>query len=266
LHRNQLFIMTDSSVELRIRGAHLHPETLKASDLAQILLCLEKAIAITADVRPTEDEPEPVVVSLTAIRDGSAGLGLTVSPAVWGAVVMICVSIADREFRHLPRNAQAKLAELSRLFVKQGWEGEFTGHALRRAVISASNPVPEPEASRLRGTTALVGKCIRVGGVEPSVQIRPAQGGKLITVQVSHKLVKELGDRLYETVALEGEAVWDSESWEIIEFRAARVLPYRSGDVMAAFRELATVSANAWDGVDAEEYVRKSRSEDSEGV
>jgi hypothetical protein len=79
-------------------------------------------------------------------------------------------------------------------------------------------------------------------------------------------LVKELGDRLYETVALEGEAVWDPESWEITEFRAVRVLPYRSGDVMAAFRELATVSANVWDGVDADEYVRKSRSEDNEGA
>lgn len=258
--------MTDSSVELRIRGAHLHPETLKASDLAQILLCLEKAIAVTADVRPTDDEPEPVVVSLTAIRDGSADLGLTVSPAAWGAVVTVSRSISDRQFERLPRTAQARLADLSRLLVSRGWEGEFTGRSLPRATISASNPIPEPPPSRLRGTTTLVGQCVRVGGVQPGVLIRPARGGKLVTAQAPRELVKELGDRLYETVALEGEAVWDPESWEITEFRAVRVLPYRSGDVMAAFRELATVSANVWDGVDADEYVRKSRSEDNEGV
>ncbi len=86
-----------------------------------------------------------------------------------------------------------------------------------------------------------------------------------MTVQASRELVKELGDRVYETVALEGEAVWDPETWELVDFRATRVLPYKPNDLLAAFRELAAATGGAWDGVDAAEYVRKARSEDGDG-
>lgn len=255
--------MSDAAVELRLRGAGLHPETLRASDLAQVLVCFEKAIEAAATVLPSEDEPRPVVVSLTAVRDGSACLELTVSPAVWDAVVTVARSIEDREYGRLPRAAQTRLADLSKFAVGRGWEAELVSPSLRRAVISASNPVPHPPPSRLRGTTTLVGQCVRVGGVEPGVQVRPLRGGKLVTVQARKELVKELGERLYETVALEGEAVWDPDSsWEMTEFRAARLLPYRPHDPLAAFRALATAAGEAWKDVDAEEYVRAARSED----
>src|SRR5579885_1917745 len=134
--------MPSSAVELRIRGPRLHPETMKASDLAQVLLCVERAVEAITNVRPAEDEPEPVVISLTGIRDGSAYLSLTVSPVAWDAVVTVCRSVEDRRFDRLPRPSQAKLAELSKLFTTRGWEGEFGGHSLPRATISAANPVP----------------------------------------------------------------------------------------------------------------------------
>ncbi len=70
---------------------------------------------------------------------------------------------------------------------------------------------------------------------------------------------------MYETIALEGEAVWDPDTWEIIEFRATRMLPYRPKDPLAAFRELAAASGGAWDGIDADEYVRGIRSEGDNG-
>lgn len=263
---DRLFSMSPSIVELRIRGPRLHPDTMKASDLAQVLVCLEKTIESVADLRPSEDEMPAAVISLTGVRDGSCYLSLTVSPVAWEAVATVCRSVEDRIFARLPRLAQAKLAELSRVFAHRGWEGEFTGRSLPKAIISATNPIPEPPPPRLRGSTTLVGQCIRVGGVQPGVQVRPSKGGKLVTVQAPRELVKELGDRVYETVALEGDAVWDPDTWELIEFRAARVLPYKPNDLLVAFHELAAATGGAWDGVDAGEYVRKARFEDGEGL
>lgn len=252
--------MSSLTLELRIRGPGLVPRTMKAGDLAEVLVCLEKAVEAVANVRGDADDPDAAVLSLTGMTEGSACPQFTVSPVAWSAVAAILTAVARRDFDRVPRLTQAQLAALTRLFVRRRWEGEFVAASLPRAVISASNPVPDPPPPRSRGTTTLVGQCVRTGGVQPSAQVRPAKGGGLVTVQADRQLVKELGDRLYETVALEGEAVWDSDTWAVTEFRAARVLPYRQADPLAAFRELAAVSGSTWDGVDAAGYVRAARS------
>jgi hypothetical protein len=257
--------MNASELELRIRGPELSPDTMRAGDLAKILMHLEAAVVAAADLRTEDGEPEPVILGLRTVREGSAVFAFAVSPAVWDAWAGVLQTLARDGHARLKRTTQARLAELSKLFVTRGWTGEFTGPGVPRVEVSASRPIPEPLPATITGRTTLTGTCVVVGGVEPRVQIKPTGGGKMVSVRATNDVVRELAQRLYGTVVLDGDATWDTDTGELLRFRLLSVLPTpKPGGAVAAFRALREAYGAAWDGVDADEYVRRMRSPDEE--
>lgn len=78
-------------------------------------------------------------------------------------------------------------------------------------------------------------------------------------VDVTEEMAMALASRLYQDVALEGTATWDPDTWRLRSFRVVRLLDFAAVSPMAAFHELAAAAGDAWDGVDALEFVRSSR-------
>ena len=171
-------------------------------------------------------------------------------------------SIETGDYSALPPKVHKELYRLSQQAEKQNWSFGFVEnslHQIRAATISQEKPVPAPNLPPLRGSTTLYGRCIRVGGVEPHAQVRPLGAGKLLYIEVTESMARALARCLYEEVALEGEASWDPETWEIETFRATRLMEYKAIDPLIAFRELADAAGDRWDNVDAEEFVRDLR-------
>jgi hypothetical protein len=246
----------------RISGAGLLPETMPVGDLADVLKDMEAAIIETAG-SPEQAPATGLTVSLVSISEGSIELGMAVEQATLPAVTRLSQAIASESYEDVPRPAHEKLQSLSSKLADREWALEFLaerGLDISPAMISGDHQVPAPPPPRqARGTTTICGRCVRVGGATKPRAMIQLEGADSLHIDVTEELAKELARNLYEVVALEGEAVWRTEDWQLEAFSATRVTDYKRVDARLAFDRLASAAGTAWDQVDAEEYVRNVR-------
>lgn len=246
-------------------GENLSPETTRASDLAEVILQVEKTILETAASQGIEI-PDEALVSLVGIGDGSTKLTLAAALLVLPVVGCVSHAVSSGDYGELPRAAHEALHEMSQRAVARKWAIRFLEDPfahIEPGVISEEHQVPPPPMPpEVRGTTTLYGRCIRVGGVRPKAEISLHQGGTLF-IDVTEDIARGLGRRLYDEVCILGEATWETETWTIQGFRAIALSPYGPTGLAAAFEQLAAAAGTHWDGVDAIDYVQHSRHGDS---
>ena len=179
---------------------------------------------------------------------------------------LISQAISTNDYSNVPTEARKALCKVSDQTVKKKWSVEFledTSLQIEPAIISKEHKVPL-DNNKLMGATTIFGRCFRVGGeTKPKAGIRLFNGGTLY-IDVSEQMARELARSLYEEVGIEGTATWQTDNWEIEDFKAIRITDYHSTDPKTAFEKLAEVSKGCWDGVDAEEFVRSLRAEEDE--
>ncbi len=257
--------MPERTLEIRLRDEAdtLRPETLRVKDLAEIATLVEQAVveAVGGDSEPAEESA--VLVSLTAIEEGSARLMLSLAATAAVAVADIKRAVGDGAYSRLPVKCQRKLAELSQRLAGKGWQAELSGVSPGRVVISAAYPVPAPDRKTTRSKTTIHGVCVRVGGETPKASIRLLTTGKQLTIDLTEDLARGLGNRLYDVVGIEGVATVEAGTWEIIAFRGESLTPYRGkkADPLAAALKVVRESGNVWAGVNPLDYVRGLREE-----
>lgn len=255
--------MPDRDLKLKLfdRKDRLQPETLPASRLADLLRVYEAAVVAAMPEAPEEDAP---AVCLTEIGDGCVQLKTTHGMGAVDAAISIKESLRTQDYSQLPAKAQSRLAELSRLLVGWQYRAILSGLTADDAEISADRPVPEPKAILVRNRTVIYGVCERVGGQQPKASIRLFSTSRQIDVNLSQKLACELGQRLYDSVGIEGIAISDLSSGEIVSFHGDALVPYagKNADPLGAMKRIAALSGGTWEDVDPNEYVRESRDEE----
>ena len=112
----------------------------------------------------------------------------------------------------------------------------------------------------VKGTSTIFGKCIRVGGSEPKVDVRLPNRSRLLHVKVTEEMARRLARNLYDNVAMTGEATWERDTWFIVNFRATSVVNIQSGTPLQAFKELGEMVGEKWKGIDVERFVEEMRS------
>jgi len=252
--------MARSQFQLRIIGANVSPETVAAGDLAEIISDFEKAIVGVANARQIEIENEPAV-SLVALAKSSNLLTISVLQSHEPVASSLASAVADDNYDEVPYTAQEALHQLSNRLASRAWGVEFVEKPelnIKHALISQEKPVPAPRLKTIRGTTTIYGSCIRVGGVTPRAQIKLLSGESLY-IDVEKPLACELATKLYDDVALEGDATWLMDPVQLQEFSAKRLKPFQKTDTTVAFRELADAAEDVWDEIDAAEYARRVR-------
>lgn len=247
---------------LDIQGENVSPSTVTVRDLFDVLKNLEEAIAITAretGARPDDD----LNLSLVSVSDGSDELTLAVSDRMFRAAERVTNSLATGDYDRIPMRARPALWRLWKKAESTSWAFRFRpdGNGIASAEISPTFELFRP--AEVSGRTVLYGKLDRFGG-----ENRPTAGlilfsGEKVTVGLKDRdFAKQLEGYLFETIGLEGEAKWNTERWELSDFRADRLLEYTHVGVKEAFDVLAQAAGNRWDDIDPEEYVRTSRSDD----
>lgn len=253
--------MNRHRVHVSITGAEVSPEQVPIKDLVGILTRLDRAISTYAAAKRI-DLPEGTSVSLVDIKPGSECLVFSVPEPLIGVVANISTAVGQRQFGDLPEETYGELYALSQAVSARGWDLEIREdqeHGIQPARFGAGEPLGAPHAPTfVKGTTTVYGRCLRVGGVQPKAEVR-LPNGKLMHVDLSEEVAKELAARLYEEVVLEGTATWETSTWEIQDFRVNQVTRFQKTDPVLAFKELAEASGDAWDGVDAVDFVRGLR-------
>jgi hypothetical protein len=235
------------------------PNEVDIRDLASVLEDLSNAVGACLP----KDADHRGRVSLVEIVNGSDGLVLEVQPMGAAAIAELTGALSTRKFDSLPRAAHEALYRVAQFVTKRRWGLRFPSDkklGVRPVEVVRPDHVPAPETrSSLMGGTTVLARCLRVGGAtRPKAELRLV-GGKLLHVEVSEGVARELGKRLYDEVVLSGDAVWDAHSGELREFKVQSVSTFRKVPVTDAFAELARAARGRLDELDAESYVKGLR-------
>lgn len=254
--------MSKQHFQIALTG-DVKPDTTRASDLADFIKSFEEAVLETAKAAGlalSDDDG----ISLVNIEEGSNRLSVAVPALLVAAVSTLSISISKNSYAEIPFAAHEKLYEISKQAIRKGWGVSLRGDIssnIANAEISPSKPVPEPQLALVSGATVLCGTVELVGGQPPRIYLRLPNQERL-RVETDEPFAKLLGDRLYETVCIEGEGSWKSGSWTVEKFKAQRVTEYTDTDPLQAFEQLANASKGRWDGVDVVRYLKDIRSDE----
>jgi len=242
-----------------IEGTDLSPESMPLSELASYLRHLEEAVLALAD----EGLDQQVIpIALANVFPGSNGLDLSLHESIVDAFARLQNSIANETVARLPQRAQKPLTRLSKELTSRGramtWKG---AKGRKKARISAATPVVLRPEKTTTGTTTLYGTVQRTGGAKPGFQLE-LDDGAVVDCRADVKMTRDLARRLYERVAISGQATWNAETWRLNSFRPETVLDWQKTDLISAFNDLREATAGAYDDVDAREQVRALRGRD----
>lgn len=244
-------------------GEEIAPEQVALGALSEFLGHLSAAVSSFAQARAWESGPDDII-SLVDVRAGSTLCVFESRGAPANATDDIVRIIDQRDWAALPDRTHRELLEMVGLARKYEWSPTFVlgpdlGPSSESVELDLDMPGPV-RGPALRGSTTLIGVCVRVGGAEPKIDVRLVSTGRIEHLLCSEDLAHRAARRLYEHVVLDADVVWDSETWEVIEYlRATRLAPYRKVDAATAFKNLAAAAGGAWDGVDARKVVASLR-------
>jgi hypothetical protein len=268
------FYPSKPTVSVKLLGAGVTPETVRAGELGEFIANFEKALTEMAiargDIVPEKIEGD-ADVSLVGIGLGSDALTFTLTPDIVPSHAAISGAIADRDYADVPTRSHVALVNISKQAVKLKWAVEFEEDRrlnVRQAVISEVDPVPEPKVVTATGGTTVYGRLIRIGGVAPKAMVL-LPNDEHIYVDLTESMAKELAsrDRLYNEVGIDGVATWNVKDWQILHFKATRVTAYQPHKMNAvqAFEALADAARGRWDDVDVVKYVNELRGREGTG-
>jgi hypothetical protein len=253
---------------IKLSGADVAPETVRASDLAEFLIQLEKAILATVMNGKdfTLDAPQQdLKVSLVSIEPGSESLAFALTSDVMSGVSLLSRAYYERNYSTIPLEAQQSLHEISKQAASQSWEVEFVENEqfnIPRAIISDDNPVPAPKVIVAQGDTTIYGRLIRVGGVSPRAMLEMPDG-RYLYIELAENMAVTLAskERLYKDVGIEGTATWRVDTWELIRFKANRITKYQPSkhNIVTTFEDLAEAAGDRWIGIDVEQLIAEMR-------
>lgn len=108
------------------------------------------------------------------------------------------------------------------------------------------------ESMFTKGDTTIIAKIVRVGGAtEPRCLLRLENRRSLLYCDVeSRELLQELGQYLYEKVALKGSVVWVHSNWHIHKFKITSFSRPKISSASKAIEALRSAGLKAWDSVE----------------
>ena len=135
------------------------------------------------------------------------------------------------------------------------------GNGIANAAITPDNELVRPGA--ISGRTTLYGICERIGGAGKQTMQFLLPSGERLTVKIKGKeLAQGIGAHLHGACGVEGEAVWDVDTWKLEEFTVDRLLDYSpSAGPQSAIESLADAAEGYWDDVSPDEYVSELRAD-----
>ncbi len=231
----------DRTIEIRLVGENLSAQTVSARDAGHLIAAVEQmlaALVLRGKAAPALPK-RTIVVGLAAIEQGSYILRFTTPDPVrvMPAYRKLSEAIQKADFAELPAKSVEGLREIRTIARKYRARAEFWQGDGRRAHLATitphtSIPIRAPEPPHVQEYTTLYGTVLRVGGDRPPrAQVQFLSGQKLqcrITQRDELRVARALGQRLYETVGLRGQARWHAASGEILDFRIDEIFDAQS--------------------------------------
>jgi len=242
----------DELLELHFSGQDISPDSIRIGEIATILDAFEKVLlSIISQDHPTLTK-DAITIGLHRVNEGSLGLQFTsrlpevVTPAFHQAAQSIHLGVED----HLPPDSIPDFEKILSFVKRHQAQADFiviNGRAEKLATLTPDYEIPKPVF--ISGQTTVYGQIVRVGGVEPKVEVKLISG---ITIYCPFdvSLASRLGSLLYNTVGLNGEAHWNPRTYEIEEFRVTDIAPYKETPLVEAFQSISKIAGKYYDDIE----------------
>lgn len=243
---------------LKIDGHNVSPETVKLGDLLDTLACVRKAIIASAvDSGKTK---ESVFLSLQNIQKKCNLLTIGENEEAHIGRIRVAKAIRHRDLSLVPQQARKELRHLWSKAATRSWTIAFQ-NSEPEATIDPLSGVPAEKY--LKGNTSIFAYVVRVGGDFPTALVTLPTGKKLTVTMADPIIAKQLGERLYQHVVLNGVARWYRGTQKLAHFRVTSLGAYndKRSDPSGAMAALAKIMGHHWQGVDADSYLSEERSE-----
>ena len=243
--------------EFKLAVETMHPDGVWASDLAELLRDWEKAIEAeslseeSGTSRPDANASSPVI-SLVAIRGGSACYGMKVNPNDRRAVENIVRGLAEPQSRWavVSPMAQEGVTKSIKRFTDRGIPFEINSHHPTMPNVRFTRDNPPPEVNQTLHVESAATRSVEVvkaGGVRPAASVKLVGDDYRIPVHANRRIIQLLGEHLYKRVILKGRAVWRLKDWRMVSFKAESVSDYPSEDIELVLLEAAAASKGVWE-------------------
>lgn len=211
------------TVRFHIEGPKVSLDSFAWSDLKAFMEVLIPAIA-AMDGGPTRNEVLPVKV-----EPGSVQPALRIPRHTLPGVY----ALRDGNHETWTPTQRAKAGRLWDHIERQGWRSVTCG-IKRQKLVRVPKERPD---WRLRERTSLLGRVTRAGGKDGGVGLDVAGFGHL-HCRAGRETTKALAKRLYETVRVDGLALRDVRTSQLIGFEISSFRPVERTGAVSALLEL----------------------------
>jgi hypothetical protein len=255
-------ITSNNLIGITFTGENIRPDTVKASELAEILRAVETMVESHVLRDHPEVQKEVVVVGLVKIKASSLDLQFSSEIPAWAIAAFQDTgqAVNDQDFSRLPSDTFDALDTLVSFTRKRQCIAKFITLNGKKDVIATITP--EIEIRRkplLTGETTIYGQVVRVGGRTPRVMLEMVDG-QTIYCDATADMARTLGGKLYQVVGLIGIAQWNPETLVMNTFEIKAILPYEAGSFKEAMAQLAEMTKSYYaDITDVPEYIANIR-------
>ena len=230
--------------QVKFYSKSVHPDTIRMSDLAEVLKSIEAGIvSIAKDQSETDIFEDGIGLSLVSIKEGCAAIEIqsTHPNLIDPALMTFTRSIKRRQIDDLPSKAQSSISAIEDFSSKYHCNTHLRNNSSLKnpsAIIKQPRIIKLVEDTPLKGETTIYGRVESVGGArKPRVWIRLLDGER-IGFDVNEEGATRFGKRIYKKIGLQGIAKWAANGTDILEFKLNEVIEYSGTPIDKAFEEL----------------------------
>jgi len=252
-------------LEIHFVGENISPENIRIGEIAVILDAIENVLLSVVSKKHEGLTKDILTIGLHNVNAGSLGLQFTskLPEVVTPAFEQVAVSVRNRTIDAIPFESLNHFEKILSFVKRHHAQADFivvNGISRNLATLTSDFELPKPV--HITGQTTIYGEIVRVGGVEPKVEIKTISGQTLYC-PFEIELASQLGSLLYQLVGLDGNARWNTQNFEIEDFRVTGISIYRDIPMIEAFQSLSEIVDKYYSDIeDVVAYVAELRSED----
>lgn len=239
-------------LELHFVGENISPENIRIGEIAVILDSIENVLLSVVAKEHEGLTKDNLTIGLHSVNAGSLGLQFTskIPELVIPAFEQVAVSITRGTVDAIPFESLAHFEKILSFVKRHQAQADFivvNGKSKNLATLTSDFELPKP--TYITGQTTIYGEIVRVGGVEPKVEVKTISGQTLYC-PFEFELASRLGALLYQLVGLDGDARWNTHNFEIEDFRVTGISNFSDTPIVEAFQSLSEVAGVYFSDID----------------
>lgn len=248
-------VVEDGEYVFRLDGENLHKNTMDIGQMAKFLDALY-GMAWTSSRDLPETREGAIVIG--DIEDNCVTFRMT-AKGMAAAAMLALVGFLDGNNSDPAPDFGTKVGEMNSFLKKNRYSLTVNNtREFNKSYGGKSGEIPKPKETRpMKYQTTVYGKLESIGGAKINIHIRMSNPDQVVILEASEEMAKKLAGRIFDVVGV--KAMVESINGDICGGRVLEMLPYNHKKGVNPFDRLRKAVNGAFDGVNAEEYIRQVR-------